>query len=29
VRTGDVVDQIIREYDWTLDELGKRGLKTT
>ena len=29
LRTGDVVDQIIREYDWTLDELNKRGLKTT
>ena len=29
LRSGDVVDQIIREYEWTLDELGKRGLKTT
>jgi hypothetical protein len=29
LRSGDVVDQIIREYDWTLAELDKRGLKTT
>lgn len=27
LRSGDVVDQIIREYEWTLDELDKRGLK--
>ena len=27
LRTGDVVDQIVREYDWTLSELSKRGLR--
>jgi hypothetical protein len=29
LRSGDVVDQIIREYEWTLAELENRGLKTT
>ncbi|MFP6887991.1 MAG: hypothetical protein VB997_10525, partial [Opitutales bacterium] len=27
LRTGDVVDQIVREYDWTLRQLDKRGLR--
>ena len=29
LRTGDVVDQIVREYDWTLHQLGKRGLQNS
>ena len=28
LRSGDVVDQIVREYDWTLSELSKRGLRS-
>ena len=26
LREGDVVDQLVREYEWTLDELRSRGL---
>ena len=26
LRTGDVVDQVVREYEWTLGELENRGL---
>jgi hypothetical protein len=26
LRSGDVVDQLVAEYQWTLGELGKRGL---
>ncbi len=28
LRSGDVVKQIIREYEWTLSELDKRGLRS-
>jgi hypothetical protein len=26
MRSGDVVDQLVKEYEWTLAELGGRGL---
>jgi hypothetical protein len=26
LRSGSVVDQLVREYDWTLDALRSRGL---
>jgi hypothetical protein len=26
LRTGDVVDQLVREYDWTLAAMKQRGL---
>jgi hypothetical protein len=26
LRSGDVVDQLVKEYDWTLAEMNKRDL---
>jgi hypothetical protein len=26
MRSGDVVDQLVKEYEWTLEEMGKREL---
>jgi hypothetical protein len=27
LRSSEVVDQVAKEYEWTLNELNKRGLK--
>jgi hypothetical protein len=29
MRSGDVVDQLVKEYEWTLEEMGKRNLADT
>jgi hypothetical protein len=29
MRSGDVVDQLVKEYEWTLGEMGKRNLADT